>query len=271
MLARLRTHFGTAGLVVAIVALIAALGGGAYAATNSDTSGKATASAKAKQGPRGKTGKTGKTGPTGPAGPAGLAGPQGAAGANGKDGANGAAGSNGATGATGPTGKQGNAGLPGEAGPTGPTGTFGGITLPAGVTETGYWSFSTGGTNTIEEGDGDPVTIGSSDAYASFSFPDRVAAAVSMFVRYQTTDPEFATTCGTGTGGAGGKAISPKAPPNTLCIWQFTASMANATFASVCPTIACEASGFNDMGGTLKFTLPGEGPAQGSGSWAVTG
>ena len=84
---RLREPFGKAGLTVAVIALVFAMLGGAYAATNSG-GGKATAS-KAKAGPRGPRGKTG---------PAGPAGPQGPAGANGKDGANGSNGSSGANG-----------------------------------------------------------------------------------------------------------------------------------------------------------------------------
>ncbi len=91
-LSRLREHFGTAGLVVAIVALVAALGGGAYAATGGSGDGKATASAKGKPGPRGKTGKTGPAGPAGPAGPTGPAGPAGAKGDAGAPGSNGAPG-----------------------------------------------------------------------------------------------------------------------------------------------------------------------------------
>jgi collagen triple helix repeat protein len=93
MLSPLRNRFGIPG-VISVVALVFAMLGGAYAASNNGD-GEATASAKAKKGPRGPKGATG------PAGPAGPAGPQGPAGANGKDGANGANGSNGATGANG--------------------------------------------------------------------------------------------------------------------------------------------------------------------------
>jgi hypothetical protein len=87
----IREPFGTAGLIVAIVALVAALAGGAYAASGGSGHGQATASAKAKAkaGPRGKTGKTG------PAGPQGA---PGANGTNGKDGANGTNGTNGSAG-----------------------------------------------------------------------------------------------------------------------------------------------------------------------------
>jgi Collagen triple helix repeat (20 copies) len=75
------------GIVIAVVALLFALFGGAYAATNGG--GKATASKTGPRGPRGKTGKTGKTGPAGPQGPVGPQGPAG------KDGSPGSAGANG--------------------------------------------------------------------------------------------------------------------------------------------------------------------------------
>lgn len=74
--------------VIAVIALVFAMIGGAFAASNSGT-GSATVS---------KGGKRGPTGPRGPKGPKGPAGPQGVAGANGKDGSNGV---------TGPTGKDG--------------------------------------------------------------------------------------------------------------------------------------------------------------------
>lgn len=112
----IREPFGTAGLIVAVVALVFAMLGGAYAATNSG--GKATASAKAKPGPRGKTGKTGPAGPAGAAGPAGPAGPKG---------------TNGEPGAPGEPGKEGKEGALGTAG----------TTLPPGATETGTWTTPT--------------------------------------------------------------------------------------------------------------------------------
>ena len=115
MFSMFKNRFGIPG-VIAVVALVFAMFGGAYAA-NHPAGGKATASAKAKKGPRGPRGKTGPAGPTGP---------QGSPGASGKDGATGPAGTAGATGATGATGLT---------GPTGPTGT----TLPSGMTETGIW------------------------------------------------------------------------------------------------------------------------------------
>jgi hypothetical protein len=175
MLSPLRNRFGIPG-VISVIALVFAMFGGAYAATNSG--GKATSSAKAKKGPRGPRGKTG---------PAGPAGPQGPAGANGKDGANGSNGADGvsvttttfATNKNGcfeggvevksasPTvsvcnGEEGEPGLEGPPGPEGSPWTDGG-TLPTGETETGRWAM--GG-----------FSSSFSEIFAPVSFPIPLAA-----------------------------------------------------------------------------------------------
>lgn len=89
----IREPFGTAGLIVACVALIAALAGGAYAASNGLTSQQKKEVKKIAKSFQG-------------TGPQGAAGAPGAAGANGKDGAAGANGKDGTSGANGvsPTG-----------------------------------------------------------------------------------------------------------------------------------------------------------------------
>jgi len=140
----IREPFGKAGLIVACLALVFAMIGGAYAATGNG-GGKATASAKAKQGKQGKQGKTGKTGPAGPAGPAGLAG---VAGANGKDGTNG---TNGAPGIQGPPGLQGAPGPLLE-------------TLESGQTVTGMWGY---------------LNIAQETEAVTLSYPFRLAAPIA--------------------------------------------------------------------------------------------
>ena len=87
MFSKIHSQFGTAGLILSVVAIVLALGGGAYAANNSATASKA-----------GKPGPRGKTGATGPAGPQGTAGPTGPAGTNGTNGAPGEKGTAGANG-----------------------------------------------------------------------------------------------------------------------------------------------------------------------------
>lgn len=101
MFSPLRNRFGIPG-VISVIALVFAMLGGAYAASNDSGSGDATASAKGKKGPRGPRGKTGKTGSQGPVGPQGPAGPKGD---NGTNGSNGADGSDGTDGLDGDDGK----------------------------------------------------------------------------------------------------------------------------------------------------------------------
>jgi hypothetical protein len=270
MLTRLRTHFGTAGLIVAVVALIAALGGAAIAAGGGSGGSKATASAKGKPGPRGPRGKTGPAGPAGPAGSAGAAGPVGPAGPQGSPGANG---QDGAAGAAGPTGPKGAAGVgsvgeTGPTGPTGPTGTFGGIFLPEGVTETGFWAFNTPGTKAIKDGDGNMVTVGSSEAWAPISFPDIVeepGGAINIILQ---SDPTFEQKCEVE---AGGEPANPKAPIGSMCVWSL--NLSNATLVHVCKSapVNCAIDGIRPTGGYLRFTTAAEGPAFGFGTWALTG
>lgn len=122
MFSRIHSKLGTAGLVVAIVALVAALTGSALAAgVFSKKQEKQIIKIARKY-----AGKHGPRGATGPQGPAG------ANGANGKEGPRGLQGLEGATGATGATG---------TTGATGPTSAV----LPPGETETGIWTF--GGKN----------------------------------------------------------------------------------------------------------------------------
>ena len=163
MLSPLRNRFGIPG-VISVIALVFAMLGGAYAASNDSGSGKATASAKAKKGPRG---PRGKQGPAGPQGPAGANGKDGTNGLNGEDGAPGKNGTNGTNGTNGKDGKSvtvasentgtancgGRGGSSfetegsgtkqyacnGEDGEDGETGFT--ETLPPGETETGTWGF----------------------------------------------------------------------------------------------------------------------------------
>jgi hypothetical protein len=109
----IREPFGTAGLTVAILALVLAMVGGAYAAggLTKAQEKQVTKIAKKFAGKPGKAGVAGATGPVGPAGPAG------------------AAGKSGKEGSEGPQGKEGS---PWTAGGT----------LPAGETETGTWGAS---------------------------------------------------------------------------------------------------------------------------------
>ncbi len=155
MFSTLRTRFGIPG-VISVIALVFAMFGGAYAASNSASGGKATASAKAKKGPRGPKGATGPAGPVGPAGPQGPKGDAGAAGSAGAPGASvtskavptssATCAHNGGSEFTSPSGTTTACnGEPGEEGVEGSPWTAGG-TLPPGATETGTFAGGLNGT-----------------------------------------------------------------------------------------------------------------------------
>jgi hypothetical protein len=89
MFARIHNRLGTAGFVIAIAALIVALGGAAYAALPGLNSKQKKEVKKISKQFAGKTGDQGPKGDTGSAGPKGEQGPKGDSGAPGKDGQNG--------------------------------------------------------------------------------------------------------------------------------------------------------------------------------------
>lgn len=167
MFSAIRKHI-TPAMVLAFVALIFAITGGAFAATGASsglgpgshsaptaTATAAKAKPKAKPGPRGPagpkgaTGAAGATGPAGPTGPGGATGPagsQGPAGANGQGVTSAAAsaseckaGGTTFTSASGPSKAcNGEKGAPGATGPQGVI--HPGETLPSGASVTGTWS-----------------------------------------------------------------------------------------------------------------------------------
>ncbi len=102
MFSRIHHKLGTAGFAISIVALIASLGGAAWAAQGLNGKQKNEVKAIAKQyaGKKGPKGATGPAGPAGTTGPAGATGPTGAAstvpGPTGPQGATGPAGATGA-------------------------------------------------------------------------------------------------------------------------------------------------------------------------------
>jgi hypothetical protein len=154
---KIKKHF-TPSTLIAIIALVFAATGGAFAATGGSgnsshatltaSAAKAKAKAKTKAGPRGPAGKNGTNGApgaTGPAGPAGPQGPGGAQGAAGNNGANGEPGAPGTSVTSAPASKA-------ECESGGVKYTPGGKvcngkpgfteTLPSGKTETGAWTIA---------------------------------------------------------------------------------------------------------------------------------
>jgi hypothetical protein len=117
MFSQLRNRFGVPG-VIAVIALVFAMFGGAYAASGGLTPKQKKEVKKiAKQEAR-KLVKAGPAGPAGPVGPAGPAGPAGAAGAQGAIGPEGPTGPTGADGADGTNGTNGNTILSGTTAPS---------------------------------------------------------------------------------------------------------------------------------------------------------
>jgi collagen triple helix repeat protein len=274
MFSTLRTRFGIPG-VISVIALVFAMFGGAYAASNSSGGGKATASkAKVKRGPRG---PKGAAGPAGPAGPAGLpgavgpAGPKGATGAMGEPGTDGV-GTPGADGksvtateiATGePTAcdEQGGveleveeSGEPHEIcnGKAGEPWAVGG--LPKGATETGVWTFNANESTVNEEG---KIILP-----ISFSVPLRAAIT-------EATKVHYVGSSGSGPGGpCQGTAAEPTAPEGQLCVYQQI--MEHATFLHIVELEFENNEHASRAGAFLAFKEVGN-EAWGIGSWAVTG
>jgi hypothetical protein len=120
VLTRVQNRLGTTGLIVAIMALIVAFAGTAFAAVSLNPKQKSEVRKIAKQ-------FAGKQGPAGAQGPKGDAGVKGDKGEQG------------------PEGNQGTAGPEGPQGPTGPTETV----LPEGKTLTGVWSYNQVGLSVI--------------------------------------------------------------------------------------------------------------------------
>jgi Collagen triple helix repeat (20 copies) len=252
MASRLREPFGKAGLIVAVIALVAALVGGAYAA---NTSGKRHHKKKNNAGLNSKQKKQVKSIAKSEATKAqgtGPAGPQGPAGANGNDGSNGANGSNGADGKEGPQGKQ---GIQGE---KGNPWTAGG-TLPPGETEMGNWD----ATATVPNGNPAQFAI-------SFSIP---LAEPSENVVYLNREETENSAFGEPKQGCELEveelAAKPVAPPGTLCV--FTREEAGAGIFNFIGNSALYL-GDSPAGAFIWFhtASPTGGYIGAAGTWAVT-
>lgn len=254
MLKRIREKFGTAGLIVAIVALVVAVAGTAYAAAGLNRTQKKEVKKIAKE----FAGKPGAPGTPGAKGDAGAQGTPGKDGTNGKDGQSvalvneapplcveggytyeveGSSVENEVC-----NGEKGTKGDKGE--PWSPNNT-----LPTGAIETGTWAFS------VPAGYGAPV-------YAPISLPIKLASPieVSSHIHYQG-EAGFGIIC---PGGAGNPA-----PLNSaeLCVYQ--TELNEATFEAVYSS-GFSANEFGRTGGFLLFN-PSSEAAQGAGVFAIKG
>lgn len=230
--------------MIAVVALLFAMTGGAWAVTHHSGHPR-----KVKKGPRGPQGETGPAGPAGPAGPQGLQGETGPAGAKGERGAPGAEGKPGPEGQQGPQGVPGVNGGPGAQGEKGETGEVGpkgepgspwavGGKLPTGKTETGTWSagpFETKGQQLV-----------------SISFPIPLAFA---FTEEQI---HFLSVGGGETPECPGTVEEPKAASGNLCVYAEELDHLSLTTKSSYPS-------------GVVFEAKYETEGLGYGTWAVTG
>jgi hypothetical protein len=232
--------------VVAVLALVFAMTGGAYAAKKyliTSTKQISPSVLKSLQGKAGAPGSAGHQGSAWPQRPAGPQGPAGGAGAKGETGPAGQAGPVGATGATGKAGKAGKEGSPW---------TLGG-TLPGGAIETGTWALGTLPPNTSE-----PI-------YIPISFTIRLVASLDAnhvhYVKPGETAPAGCT---------GGTASAPTAEPGNFCIYASLQGFGLSFIHSIQPgAFETEELGAGTAGAVLVM-IGGEG-AQAGGTWAVTG
>jgi hypothetical protein len=250
MYRRFQNRFGTAGVIVAVVALIVALSGTALAASGALTGKQKKEVEKIAKKYAGKPGTPG------------------AAGANGTNGTNGKDGSNGTSGKDGLPGKsvtlvnsappncseggftyevqgsgQKNEVCNGEEGEVGEPWTASG-TLPPGATETGAWFFS-----------------GSSgEVAAPISFPVPLAAVLEVENTHVVTAIGDSTCTGT--------MEIPKAPPGELCVYESGGGFPNATREGVYH-LSAGAKGADTSGALIYYLL--SGASSGGGSFAVTG
>ncbi len=268
--------------VLAALALVFAMTGGAYAAKKYLITSTKQISPKVL---KSLTAKAGATGPAGAAGPAGPAGAAGTAGAKGDPGPKGEAGKNGEPGAKGEAGasvtnkevkvgeaacnKEGGAEFKVGAGAAttacnGKTGFT--STLPKGSTETGTWSIDAS-SSAKEEVDG--------MASISFPIPLKTGGASAVFTELETKEETF------GASGCSGTVEAPTAPVGKLCIYtayeQAVLSEGFRLGATTAPSLPF--AGFEDTYGPSGAVLVGsvligtpENPAKENtyGTWAVT-
>jgi hypothetical protein len=264
----IRTRINATTLV-AVLALVFAMTGGAYAAKKyliTSTKQISPSVLKSLQGKAGVVGAPGAAGVQGAQGPAGPGGP---------------AGSGGAKGETGPEGKEGKEGKQGTTGPKGAGGSpwAAGGTLPSKATETGAWSFGYVplGTHTsfyrVPISFSIPLSGGLSGAGCETVEPNpqpHVAASCQVhFINgagkevISPSEEVTSTACA-------GSAASPTATAGNLCIYTAKLSEAESFSHSI-----KSAGVFNEVGGAasagayISFEEAGE-ESQGWGTWAVT-
>jgi len=245
----IRRRINAAG-ILAVIALVLALTGGAYAANRYIITSTKQISPKVLKALKGKNGKNGANGAPGAAGPAGPTGPGGAQGVAGAKGETGASGSAGEKGKEGPPGPPGAPGAEGEEGPPGPFTE----TLPSGATETGAWIAPAN--STTEE-------------FATISFTLQLETPLDASHVHYITVPEQEKEL---PAGCGGTAQEPVAEPGFLCVFEgkFSSPVGGAESALLlnpAPPTAVELG--TGRTGALLFITSEKAESRFVGTWAV--
>lgn len=262
---RKRIHLSLA-TVIASLALVFAMTGGAYAAKKYlITSTKQISPSVLKS----LKGASGKAGPPGPAGPGGV----GSAGASGPAGPAGVVGPGGVPGEKGAAGEKGEKGTKGLAGPEGSPWTAGGI-LPVGSTETGVWSMGP-----IPEVGKPGVKVAFMKTAISFPIPLVAPIENNTPECGQPGKPACAvvhifegTTIPSGCSGtvAGELIVDLKADSGNFCLWVRPGGFVEAKQVGSLNPESGEL-GVGAHGGILGTSAAFEEESSAEGTWAVTG
>ncbi len=267
----IRRRFSPAG-VVAVLALVLAMSGGAYAAGKFLITSTKQISPKVLKSLKGATGARGPAGATGPAGPAGPAGPGGA-------------------GSAGPQGPA------GPAGPGGPPGTsvtakevkvgetacnkLGGSEFTTGTTKTTACNGATGFTETLPSKKTETGTLamdfteGAQEVAKTIpiSFPIPLAAALDETHVHHITAEEQQKG---GTPECPGTAESPSAAAGNLCVYDGATEVPEANLGrfKITPPGSFAESGTGTAGAVVhlsyEYTGAGREAIEFQGTWAVT-